>query len=97
MPGREVPETSDSEKQWGLRLSEAEDFWSPKHSSSRAHTQTFLDSLPLSSSTGAAAQKAKEISRGELNYLASGRELGAGAVFCQTEVLAEAIAPFLRP
>ena len=60
------------------------------------HTD-FLDSLPLSFSTGAAAQKAKEISRGELNYLASGRELGAGAVFCQTEVLAEAIAPFLRP
>lgn len=52
----------------------------------------------MSSSTGAAARKASEIYIEELNYLASGQELGGrGVVFFQAEGLAKAVVPFLSP
>lgn len=57
-----------------------------------------MDSLTLNSSTGAgaaaAARKAPETYREEVNCLASWQGLG-GAAFSQTEELAETIVPLL--
>ena len=36
VPEREIPITSGCKNQWGLRLSDNEGYWSPRHSSYRA-------------------------------------------------------------
>ena len=64
-------------------------------SSLRACAETYSDSLPLSSSTGAAALKAPVVYREELNVWHQGENWGT--VFPETELLAEAIAPLLSP
>ena len=75
VPGSAVPITFGCKNQQGLWLSEKEGSWIPRHSSSRTLTETYSDSLALSHSTGAAAQRMPGTYGESLNCLSSGQEM----------------------
>ena len=71
VPRRKVPITSGCKNKLGLWLSEWEGSWSPMLFTCKAHVQTYLDLLVLSSSASTAAGKAPGIRGEEMNHLTS--------------------------
>lgn len=92
VPGREVPMTSGCENQQRLWLRETESCRNSRHSS-RVHTQTYLDSLPLSSSIGEQLHK----HQGQMgrNWIVWNQNKNRRGSFLSDKSLTKAIVSFL--